>query len=126
MLALGGGLNIAILPALVSSLAFGRRTGCHTICWISPFMILGRKIAMAGGIPSLRLRTVPDSCISCHRCNASCPMSLDVESLVKQGEITDDNCILCGKCIDSCYRETIGFRWKPAAKLKKMEEIEKE
>ena len=30
---------------VVLSLTVGRRAGCHTICWMAPFMILGRKAA---------------------------------------------------------------------------------
>jgi len=29
---------------LVLSLTVGRRAGCHTICWMAPFMVIGRKI----------------------------------------------------------------------------------
>jgi len=39
-------------------------------------------------------------------------MSLDVEALVRKGEITDNDCILCGKCIDTCKRGTIEYAWK--------------
>jgi ferredoxin-type protein NapH len=104
--------GIVVMTFILLSLAFGRRTGCHTICWISPFMIIGRRLALTAGIPTLHLATVPDSCVSCHRCTAACPMSLDVEKLVGRGEITDDNCILCGKCVDSCHKQTIGWAWK--------------
>lgn len=41
-----------------------------------------------------------------------CPMSLDVEALVRKGDITDNDCILCGKCIDTCKRGTIEYAWK--------------
>ena len=33
----------------------GRRAGCHTICWMAPFMIIGRKLRNLVAWPSLRL-----------------------------------------------------------------------
>ena len=33
----------------------GRRAGCHTICWMAPFMIIGRKIRNLAAWPLLRL-----------------------------------------------------------------------
>jgi ferredoxin-type protein NapH len=104
--------GIVVMTFISLGLLFGRRTGCHTICWISPFMIIGRRMALAARIPTLHLRTAPDSCVACHRCTTVCPMSLDVEDLVAGGEITDDNCILCGKCVNTCHRETIRWGWR--------------
>lgn len=117
------GLSVTSAPTLVAytmvvlvfflmSLAFGRRAGCHTLCWMAPFMIIGRKIGLALRLPSLRLKTHPESCVSCHRCTAACPMSLDVQALVQTGSITDSNCILCGRCVDTCKRGSIGWRWR--------------
>ena len=37
------------------SIFAGRRAGCHTICWMAPFMILGRKARNLAAWPSLRL-----------------------------------------------------------------------
>ena len=104
--------TVVVLVFFLLSTMFGRRTGCHTLCWMAPFMVLGRKIGLAVRIPSLHLATVPTSCVSCGRCTANCPMSLNVQELVKKGEITDDNCILCGRCIGSCRKDTIDWAWR--------------
>ncbi len=118
-----GGLSVTSAPALIAysmvvlvfflmSLIFGRRAGCHTLCWMAPFMIIGRKIGLALRLPSLRLKTDPESCVSCHRCTAACPMSLNVQALVQAGNITDNNCILCGRCIETCKRNSITWAWR--------------
>lgn len=117
------GLSTTSVPALISysmvvfvffllSLVVGRRAGCHTLCWMAPFMVIGRKLGFAMRLPSLRLKTDPDRCVSCGRCTEACPMSLDVERLMRKGEIRENNCILCGACIAVCRRGVIEFAWK--------------
>lgn len=104
--------GMVVLTFIILSLVFGRRTGCHTICWISPFMILGRKIGLALPLPSLHLKTLPETCVDCSFCRTACPMSLNVPELVRDGKITDDDCILCGKCLTACRKETIAWAWR--------------
>lgn len=104
--------TIVVLTFFLMSLIFGRRAGCHTLCWMAPFMIIGRRLGLGLGLPSLRLTTNLESCVSCGRCTAACPMSLDVQTLVQTGGITDNNCILCGRCIDTCKRGTITWGWR--------------
>jgi polyferredoxin len=94
------------------SLAFGRRAACHTICWMAPFMILGRKLGLAAGIPSLRVSSAPQSCVGCGICDDACPMSLEVSRLQAKGSIASVDCILCGKCVDACPKKTLSFAWR--------------
>lgn len=98
-----------ILIFLLISLIFGRRANCHYICWMSPFMIMGRSISNCLYIPSLRLKSDKSKCINCKICNRECPMSLDVNAMVKKANMENVECILCGKCVDSCPKEVIGF-----------------
>lgn len=91
------------------ALAFGRRASCHTICWMAPFMIIGRRLRNALRWPALRLQVEPDRCIDCLACARNCPMSLDVNHKVRLGEMEDDECILCGTCVDSCPKDVIHF-----------------
>ncbi len=117
------GFSTTSLPAMIAytcviaaflgiSLLTGPRGSCHTICWMAPFMVIGRRVGLAAGIPSLRLSTDPDNCISCGKCTRSCPMSLEVEKLAASGSITDNSCILCGKCVSACPSRVIRFSWK--------------
>jgi ferredoxin-type protein NapH len=98
------GLFLA-LPLLV-----GRRAGCHTICWMAPFMILGRKLRnLLGAWPSLRLQANPALCGDCLSCTTHCPMSLDVNGMVKLKAMENDECILCGTCVDGCAKKAIRY-----------------
>jgi len=100
-----------IIIALFFGLAVivGRRAACHTICWMAPFMILGRRIRSLVRWPSLRLKVEPETCINCKRCTSICPMSLDVNAMVQRNDMEHDECILCGSCVDECPKDTVGF-----------------
>lgn len=98
---------IALFAGL--AFAFGKRAGCHTVCWMSPFMIVGRWIRNRFAWPALRLRADEASCTSCASCTKSCPMGLEVEALVHSGSMEDRECTLCGSCVDSCPRKTIRY-----------------
>jgi len=92
------------LPMLV-----GRRAACHSICWMAPFMILGRKLRNTAAWPSLRLQASPDLCSDCKTCTKNCPMSLDVNGMVQKGRMEHVECILCGNCVDNCARKAIVY-----------------
>lgn len=95
--------------------AMGRRGACHALCWMAPFMIIGRKGSNTLKTPALRLETDPARCTSCGTCNDSCPMSVDVQSLVATGQIEDSECALYGNCADNCPRKVIRFTFgRPA------------
>jgi ferredoxin-type protein NapH len=89
---------LIILPAFI----FGKRSFCHHLCWMAPFMILGRKIRNSFRWPSLKLKSDSEKCKHCHTCTRNCPMSLPVESMVNQNKLENAECILCGTCIDGC------------------------
>lgn len=94
---------------LALALALGRRAGCHTICWMAPFMVIGRWVRNRLAWPSLRLAPRPAACTNCLTCTANCPMSLDVNAMVRRGDMEDGECILCGTCVDGCARGAIRF-----------------
>jgi polyferredoxin len=91
------------------SLLVGRRAGCHTFCWMAPFMILGRKARNLFAWPSLRLTADPSRCKDCMACTKNCPMSLDVNAMVNQNAMENAECILCGTCIDGCTTSAIAY-----------------
>jgi polyferredoxin len=91
------------------AIAVGRRAGCHTICWMAPFMVIGRRIRNVFRWPALRLEADADQCIDCKRCTRDCPMSLDVNGMVRAGDMDNDECILCGTCADTCPKDVFRF-----------------
>jgi Pyruvate/2-oxoacid:ferredoxin oxidoreductase delta subunit len=92
------------------ALAVGRRGGCHTVCWMAPFMILGRGARnRLGAWPSLRLVADTPRCTQCGTCTGVCPMSLDVRSMVAKGSMEDSECVLCGSCADNCPSKVIRY-----------------
>jgi ferredoxin-type protein NapH len=93
---------MVLLIFLVIAFAVGRRAVCHSICWIAPFMILGRKLRNTLKWPSLRLKSEKEKCVNCKKCTQSCPMSIDVNTLVQSQRIENTECVLCGTCADVC------------------------
>jgi polyferredoxin len=100
---------IVIVITLVLSFAVGKRAVCHYVCWMSPFMTAGRKLRNLFRWPSLRLKARKERCVDCMRCTENCPMSLDVNSMVRDGRMEDSECILCGTCVDVCRQAVIGY-----------------
>jgi ferredoxin-type protein NapH len=97
---------------VVLSLWLGRRAGCHYICWMAPFMILGRALRNVFKWPALRLEAEATRCTSCQQCTNACPMSLPVDEMVKQQTMENRECILCGNCVDGCARHTIRYTFR--------------
>jgi ferredoxin-type protein NapH len=96
---------------VVLSFAVGRRAFCHYVCWMAPFMVIGTKLRDGLRLPGLRLRPKPEQCTDCKTCTKNCPMSLDVNAMVKRGSMKDSECILCGRCVDGCAKHAITYRF---------------
>jgi len=96
---------------LFASLAIfaGRRAGCHSICWMAPFMMIGRWVRNRFGWGSLRLAANASACSDCKTCSTACPMSLDVNAMVQMESMENPECILCGSCVDQCCKKAIRY-----------------
>jgi ferredoxin-type protein NapH len=114
------GISVADLPGIIAyvsvvsvffllALAIGKRAGCHTICWMAPFMMIGRSIRNFFGWPALRLVASDQSCAGCGKCARECPMSIDVMRRVKESRLETRDCILCGSCVDACPHQVIRY-----------------
>lgn len=101
-------LMLIVAPALI----FGRRSFCHSICWMAPFMMIGRKLRNLLHLPSLQLASDSESCMHCHSCTTNCPMSLPVEDMVVKSSMENSECILCGECVDGCNSGSIRYEFK--------------
>ena len=102
---------IVSLVFFILPLLFGRRAACHTICWMAPFMIAGKKLGKTLNIPSLHISADKDSCIHCLRCNERCVMSIDVERYVDKENVDTTDCILCSECVDACPVSALSLKW---------------
>jgi len=109
---------IIIFLMLILGFAVGKRSFCHHVCWIAPFMIVGRWISNLIRIPSLRLKPENEKCIDCNRCDRICPMSLNVSDLVQRGDMEHNSCILCGECIEECPKNVIHYTFSSYKKAK--------
>lgn len=96
---------------LILSLTLGKRAGCHTICWMAPFMILGRKLGKLLHIPSLMIKAEPDKCVSCGKCTKVCSMSINVMEDLNAGSIQSADCINCGACADNCEKGVFTYKF---------------
>ena len=98
---------------LIPSLFGGKRAFCHYICWMAPFMVLGAKLRNSLHLPGLHIAKKSNDCISCKKCNNTCPMCIDIESVMKDNEdsagIYSAECIQCGACVDNCPRKTLKY-----------------
>jgi ferredoxin-type protein NapH len=103
---------LIVIIVLVLSLTLGKRAGCHYVCPIAPFMIIGRKIRNIFKWPSLKLVVEKSECVNCKACDKICPMSLEVSQMVQKNIIESTDCILCGECIDKCSKKVIKFQVK--------------
>jgi polyferredoxin len=101
-------LLLMVLPAF----AIGKRSFCHHLCWMAPFMIIGRKIRNQFKWFSLHLKASPEICRDCHTCTGHCPMSLPVEKMVHKEKMENPECILCGNCVDVCPEGAINYQWR--------------
>jgi len=95
---------IVIIFVIIFAVAFffGRRGFCHVLCPIAGIMIAGRKIRNIVGWPALCLSTDSGKCTDCKKCSRECPMGIDVNGMVRKGEMENAECILCARCVDTC------------------------
>ena len=105
-----------IVMIVVLALTLGRRAFCRYVCWMAPFMVLGRRLRNAGGWPALRLVADTAACSQCGTCTRACPQSLDVRGHVARGTMEDPECILCGNCVDTCPSRTLRFSFSPGTR----------
>jgi ferredoxin-type protein NapH len=96
---------------VILSFLVGKRSFCHYVCWMAPYMVIGRKIRNLFKWPALRLTSDKSKCIDCKTCTKNCPMSLNVNEMVQKSCMENTECILCGSCIDSCAQDVIKYSY---------------
>jgi ferredoxin-type protein NapH len=109
-----GVLSLVFLFSLIG----GQHAFCRYLCWMAPFMVIGRKLSVALHLPGPRLQADPDKCISCMRCEKACSMGLKVSSMVKEDRMENSECIHCLACVDVCPSKAVSFRYGVRRKKK--------
>ena len=107
---------------LVTSLVGGQRAFCRYLCWMAPFMVIGRKLSNLLRLPGPRLTADPGKCTGCLRCEKACTMGLPVRSMVKAGRMEHSECIQCLACVDTCPTNTVAFRYGPSRRARRQSE----
>jgi len=92
------------------TLTLGKRGACHSICWMSPFLVAGSWVGEKLHLPQYQVISKPKQCISCKACNKTCPMSIDVMTELKKGRIATHDCINCGQCEDVCPKDVLSLK----------------
>jgi ferredoxin-type protein NapH len=83
--------------------------GCHYLCWMALFMIIGRRIRNFFRWPALRLKVDEEKCVDRKLCTKNCPMSLDVMGMVHRRNMGNSECVLCGTCVDLCPKDVLRY-----------------
>ena len=100
-----------VIMVVIFALIFKRRGFCHTFCPIAVMIIIGRKIRNLFHWPALHIAADANRCIDCKKCSKECSMSLDVNTMVREGKMENTECILCGNCVDTCPKGVIRYSW---------------
>jgi ferredoxin-type protein NapH len=100
-----------VVIIMIFTLIFGKRGECHMFCPIAMMLMIGRRIRNIFRWPALHLEAEKDRCIDCKKCIKECPMSLDVNAMVRQMKMEETECILCGSCVDTCPEGAITYAW---------------
>ncbi len=104
---------VVVIFAIMFIIAWfmGRRGFCHVFCPVAGLMVLGRKIRNLAGWPALQLGSDASRCIDCKKCSKECPMGLDVNGMVRKGDMENPDCIMCASCADTCPQGAITYGW---------------
>lgn len=90
---------------------FFERPFCNYLC------IEGAKFGLLGSARPLTIVRNKETCVGCNRCNAVCPMNIDVSSY---GQVRSLQCINCMECVGACpVKNTLSVGLIPVNKILK-------
>lgn len=83
---------VMLVAVLLLSMLY-ERAFCKYVC------PLGAVNAILGRVPLFRIKRVESTCISCSKCDRTCPMNIDVSHAEA---INSPECISCMECVTVC------------------------
>jgi len=89
-------VGLVFLAAVMLLSALYGRVFCKYLC------PLGALNAILGRVPLFRIRREESSCVSCLKCDRSCPMGIEVS---KAEGVDSPECIACLECVSACPTE---------------------
>jgi len=79
-----------------------RRAFCKIFCPVSLIMKLPTRFSL------VKIRPSGNKCIKCGKCNAVCPMDVDVKKYIENGQkVVSTECVFCRNCINICPAKAI-------------------
>lgn len=92
-----------LLAAIFFWIAFTGRGYCA-------YCPLGTVLGLVSKIADQKITTAHTRCIACNKCNAVCPMSIDIKTIaIKGADVKDIRCVGCGHCVDACPTENLRY-----------------
>lgn len=76
-------------------------------CYYCP---LGTLLAFLSKLAGQKITTSKTHCVGCSRCNAACPMTIDIKTAATSGkDVRNMRCVGCGHCVDACPTKTLAY-----------------
>ena len=88
--------KVGVLCAVVIGAVFIHRCFCRYLCPLGALYSLFNRFAL------YRMEVNRHSCVECGKCDAVCPMAVDVRKQINSAE-----CIRCGRCKAACPTKSI-------------------
>jgi polyferredoxin len=92
---------------IIISALLGKRVWCRYLCPMYIFNYIGIRISKLLRLPYIKMSADTNKCTQCHKCADSCPMGLDILTMMNNGTWNRYECIQCGECIHSCKSNVI-------------------
>ena len=85
-------------------------------CYVCP---LGTTLSFLSRAAGQQITTGETRCIKCSKCNAACPMSIDIMTkAVEKKPVRDSRCVGCGHCVDICPTENLRYTTRFLEKIR--------
>ena len=92
-----GNLSYYIIGIALAFMFRKKRAFCKIFCPVSLVMKLPTRFSL------VKLKPSKNKCIKCGKCNTECPMDIDVQKYIENGQkVLSSECIYCMNCVHKC------------------------